>query len=569
MPLSNDIPFAAENNLSLRTRHYSFWTYLTAFVIIHAGSHISLLARHDLGVSDYYLPTALVIMLIHWLGPKVILPVVYFNAVCTSYLWGNPVERWPLWFLYAIPETLFAFLSWYLFRVLYRGKYWLPDIYNTVLFLLLGVFIPSIVEAFLLQSLLLWSGGQEASKFWSYVGSNLLSEFAATFCLTLPALYYLTSYVKRKGLLYENHQDIAPNPSPSRNEIIELAVIFVVMLALVFLLEFSKFWYVYGLFSLYIAIRLGFGPTVIANLYILLITYILPKLFTGFGKNDVGDYTDVSSIFLGANFLFVFAAITGRVISDVRVAETKLMKQNAELEQTNGELDRFVYSVSHDLSAPLKSILGLVNISRIIHEPQEHANNLNRIENSVIRLETFIAEILDYSRNKRQGVALENISLKELCDEIIDNLRYMAEFKSIPVEMQLQEAQIFQDKTRLKMILHNLVVNAAIFQKRYAEHRPYIKILSRRVNDDILIEVEDNGEGIKHDQQHLIFNMFYRGSVHSKGSGLGLYIAKEAAAKIQGSIAVNSEYGRGSIFTLIVKNLKDNEVKGAHVNYEV
>ena len=86
-------------------------TYLVVFVIIHAGSHLSLLARQDLAVSDYYLPTALSIVLIHWLGPRYVLPVVYLNAVCTSYLWGNPIEQWTLWFVFAIPETLFAFLK--------------------------------------------------------------------------------------------------------------------------------------------------------------------------------------------------------------------------------------------------------------------------------------------------------------------------------------------------------------------------------------------------------------------------------------------------------------------------
>ncbi len=105
------------------------------------------------------------------------------------------------------------------------------------------------------------------------------------------------------------------------------------------------------------------------------------------------------------------------------------------------------------------------------------------------------------------------------------------------------------------MILHNLLSNAITFQKKLADHKPYIKILSRRVSDDILIQVEDNGEGIKPEQQDLIFNMFYRGSIQSTGSGLGLYIAKEAAIKIKASISVKSEYGKGSIFTLSLKNL--------------
>ncbi len=555
MHLKTDVRSVSNSELNSGQRRYSFLTYLIVFAIIHTGSHISLLSRHDLSVSEFYLPTALSIALIHWFGPRVILPIVYINAVGTSYLWGNPIERWPLWFLFAIPETLFAFLSWYLFRIVYRGKYWLPNIYNLILFLLLGVAIPSVVAAFLLQPMLLLTGSQDPGNFWSYVASNILSEFSTTFCLTLPALYYLTPYLKQKGLLYEANPEIAMVKMPVRNEKIELAIIFTAMLALVFLIEFARFWYVYGFFSLYIAIRLGFGPSIISNLYILLITYVLPKLLTGFGKNDVGDFTDVNSIFLGANSLFVFAAITGRVISDVRIAETKLMNQNAELAITNHELDRFVYSVSHDLSAPLKSILGLIHVNRITPDTSDYQNSLNRIETCVLMLEDFISEILDYSRNKRQQLSIENLALKELCDDVLDNLHHMPNFTSISFDVQLEEPHVRQDRIRLKMILHNLLSNAITFQKKLADHKPYIKILSRRVSDDILIQVEDNGEGIKPEQQDLIFNMFYRGSIQSTGSGLGLYIAKEAAIKIKASISVKSEYGKGSIFTLSLKNL--------------
>ena len=98
----------------------------------------------------------------------------------------------------------------------------------------------------------------------------------------------------------------------------ELIVVFVSLLALAFLIEFSRFWYVYGFFSLYAAIRLGFGPAIVTNFYILLITYVIPKFLTGFGKNEPGDYSSVSNIFLGANLLFVFATVTGRVISDLK-----------------------------------------------------------------------------------------------------------------------------------------------------------------------------------------------------------------------------------------------------------
>lgn len=485
---------------------------------------------------------------------------MYLNAVCSTYFWGIPADRWHHWLLYGIPETIFTFLSWFLFRKLYNGKYWLPDIKNTVLFLVLGILIPILPEIFLLQSFLVILGDQPLQTFWIYSARNWLGEFTSSFGLALPVLYYLTPTLQKAGLLYDPPKKIIQDP-PSLTLVqkFELSSIFLALLALVFLIEFEKFWYIYGLLSLYTAIRFGFGPAIITNYYIFLITYILPKVMKFFGNEQVRDYGEVINIFLGASLLFVFAAITGRVISDVRIAEAKLQKKNQELDQTNKELDRFVYSVSHDLSAPLKSILGLVNISRITNEPVEHSNYLGRIESSVVKLEVFIAEILDYSKNKRQKVYVEQIRLKELCQEILENLKYMDEFHRVNVDLtELTHQEIHQDKMRLKIILNNLLTNAVKFQKKFPGHKPFIKVSSHRTGEKLLIQIEDNGEGIRPEMQGRIFDMFYRGTENAKGSGLGLYIAKEAASKIHGNIFVLSEYGKGSVFTVELKNVNMN-----------
>jgi signal transduction histidine kinase len=460
-----------------------------------------------------------------------------------------------MWFLFAIPETLFAFLSWFLFRVCYHGKYWLPNVNDTSLLLVVGVMIPALLEILLLQSMLIWTGSQSPITFWAFVKSNLLSEFTTSLCIALPSLYYLTPYVQRKGLLYERHPLISKPRKLPTPELFELAAIYACLFALGFVIEFTAFWYVYGLFALFVAIRYGFGPAIITNFYILLISYVLPKFVAPLGKNDVGDINDVANIFLGANLLFVFAAITGRVISDVKRAEHRLVKQNKDLELINEELDRFVYSVSHDLSAPLKSILGLIGVSRMDNDPQANKNYLDWIEKSVLKLENFISEILDYSRNTRQSIVIENIRIKELCDDILDKLQYTAEFKKIVIRFELHEPEIWQDKTRLKIILNNLLSNAVNFQKKTEGHQPYIKISSRKHANGLLIRIEDNGEGIKPEHQDKIFDMFYRGSEKSSGSGLGLYIAREAVLKIHGSISIKSEYGQGTVAELKLKNL--------------
>jgi two-component system, sensor histidine kinase len=537
-----------------------WWTTLAALVIFHIGTQISLIFKYDQGVADFYLPTALSVLLINWWGPKRVLPMMYLNAALSTYLWGIPAERWTDWLVYAIPETLMTFLSWYLFREVFKGKYWLPDTQSTILFLVAGVLIPILPEIFLLQSLLVLFGDQPIDTYWPYLTRNWLGEFTSTFGLALPGLYYITPIMKRAGLLSEPNARIPDRPKTvSRIELLEIIAIFVIIFLLVFLINFDKYWYIYGLFSLLVAIRFGFGPAVVTNYYIFVLTYIMPKMLKAFNVEFVKDYSDVTDIFLGASLLFVFAAITGRVITDVRVAEAKLHQQNRELDQTNKELDRFVYSVSHDLSAPLKSILGLVNISRISSEPVEHITYLNRIESSVKKLELFISEILDYSRNKRQEIVVEQIKLKELCSEILENLKYNEDFSRIKVDLtELHNDEILQDKARLRIILNNLLTNAVKFQKRFEGHDPYIRISSRRSGERVHIEIEDNGEGIRDELQTRIFDMFYRGNENSRGSGLGLYIAKEAAVRINGNISVRSEYGKGSTFIVELKNFNQN-----------
>jgi signal transduction histidine kinase len=263
-------------------------------------------------------------------------------------------------------------------------------------------------------------------------------------------------------------------------------------------------------------------------------------------------------VYIGNCLLYVFAAITGRVISDLRRADNKLQQKNKELEQANTELDHFVYSASHDLSAPLKSIRGLVGISKLSNDLAEKEIYFSKIETSVLRLELFIGEVLDYSRNKRLNVSTELIQLRELFSEIFENLRYIEGFQAIRIDMSgIGVNEIRSDKMRLRIILNNILSNAIKFQKQYPGHEPVIQIFTIAEREGVKIVIQDNGEGIQEELQAKIFNMFFRASQSTKGSGLGLYIAKEAADKIRGTISVESEYGIGSKFILKISGVSE------------
>jgi len=252
----------------------------------------------------------------------------------------------------------------------------------------LGIAIPITIELLLLQAILIYFGHHTYSTFFNLFAHNWLGEFMANVGLTLPLLYSVTPYMQRKGLLLNPPSKLL-STGPAFNwakcielvciqKCIELVCIHIGLLLLSFSIPFEKYWFAYGIITLYVAIRFGFGAAIFCNLFVFLITYILPQLLSD--GNPILDSQDLLAIFLGNILLSVFVAITGRVITDLWAIENTLQIQNQELEATNRELDRFVYSASHDLSAPLKSILGLVTISKLESGKEPSSQYLNEIE---------------------------------------------------------------------------------------------------------------------------------------------------------------------------------------------
>jgi signal transduction histidine kinase/ligand-binding sensor domain-containing protein len=230
-------------------------------------------------------------------------------------------------------------------------------------------------------------------------------------------------------------------------------------------------------------------------------------------------------------------------------------KRNRELKKVNSELDKFVYSASHDLRAPLASVLGLVAIARL-DDGKERDNHLNLIEKSIQKLDGFISDIIDFSRNARLEIIKEEINFEKLIHEVMDDLKYLDDSNSILRMVNINgQGSFFTDPRRLKIILSNLISNAFKYHSPRKDN-PFIEVRVDRSHRQVIIQVIDNGSGIG--DQHLdnIFKMFYRGHESTKGSGLGLYIVKETVEKIEGTIQVSSTPGQGSTFTITLPSLK-------------
>lgn len=269
----------------------------------------------------------------------------------------------------------------------------------------------------------------------------------------------------------------------------------------------------------------------------------------------------LSEEYIQINFgiIFTIALITGIALLyfliDVNHStEKELLAKNDLLAKTNRELDRFVYSASHDLRAPLSSLLGLIEVAHKTSDPAEINQCLDLMRQRVNNMDGFIKEIIDFSRNTRQEVKQETFNLLTFIKEIVDDLKFAEGMEQIYVRLDIaSDLEIISDPTRLKVVLNNLVGNAFKYQDPQKEQQEvYIK--AQAEGDMIRIDIKDNGLGIATEHQSKVFEMFYRASEKSRGSGLGLYIVKETLAKLKGAIQLRSEAAEGSTFSIWLPN---------------
>jgi signal transduction histidine kinase len=228
-----------------------------------------------------------------------------------------------------------------------------------------------------------------------------------------------------------------------------------------------------------------------------------------------------------------------------------LQKANEELMIRNSELDRFVYSASHDLSAPLKSILGLISVARLENPGSIHLQYLAMMERSVRKLEEFIKDVVSYSRTTRMPVKLEACNFSEIVKSLLMDHQYSPNFDKINFIITDGTGQPMKtDVMRMKMILNNLISNAIKFHRYNGAVDPFVKISLSRNHVSYVLVVQDNGSGIEDKHLRHIFEMFYRASEQSQGSGLGLYILNESVAKLGGTVEAHSMLDEGTTFII-------------------
>jgi signal transduction histidine kinase len=263
--------------------------------------------------------------------------------------------------------------------------------------------------------------------------------------------------------------------------------------------------------------------------------------------------------------------MTIRSAYQIYSANRELLEKNIELQKKNDELNRFVYSASHDLKAPLGSIQGILDLSKMEGEEGNANEYLSLIEKSVKQLEVFIHNIIQYYKNTQLKEQLSEIDFEKVVNEILESYQYYQFTPYIDFRVQIaQPEQFVGDTFRIRTILNNLLSNAIKYQRKEEPHK-YVLISINTTPAEVSIRVEDNGIGIPAEHLGQIYNMFFRATTENSGSGMGLYILNEALSKVGGRIHVSSALGTGTAFEVILPNRIQQwyEMKAASVSDSV
>lgn len=233
-------------------------------------------------------------------------------------------------------------------------------------------------------------------------------------------------------------------------------------------------------------------------------------------------------------------------ISSFKEQEMRLEAQNSRLIKMNQELDRFMYSATHELRAPLTSIQGLLELIRMENTSESIESLLNLQERSLKKLDSYIKKVVHHSQNKRSGILRMPVDFKACLAEWTEELRETSEAMGVHVTSEVnQEGEFYSDLNRLKAIVMNVLVNAVQFSDP-KKNRPFLHVSIKANEIRASINLQDNGIGLAKDLHQKVFDMFFRASIRSKGSGLGLYIAREMVEKLGGDIELGSVVGEGT-----------------------
>lgn len=224
-----------------------------------------------------------------------------------------------------------------------------------------------------------------------------------------------------------------------------------------------------------------------------------------------------------------------------------------DLIRSNEQMDQVMYKTTHDLKAPLLSALGLINLAERA-DGDEKREYFSLLKKSLRRLDGYIDEMNNFFRNEKLAVQREKVSMTALINEELSNLKNLYEEPQIQINIECRgQYEFYSDTMRVRTIVGNLLSNAIKYRDPQ-KTKPFININVSISEEFCDLSIFDNGIGIAGEYHEKIFDLFFRATDRSRGTGLGLFIVKDTIEKLKGKIEVNSILGEGTTFTIQLPN---------------
>lgn len=278
-------------------------------------------------------------------------------------------------------------------------------------------------------------------------------------------------------------------------------------------------------------------------------------------KADVSDQFELEMKTKSGKNIWMLVSATpyknyrGEVIGSIGIHAniTEIKTANKSLENSNAELELYIYKASHDLRSPLASILGLITIWKPELKDENSINYIKMIETTAKKLDNTLSELVKTMKVKGIKNFEDKINFDELINDILNKFSHYPGFERLQIQKDINiTSEFISSKFIVDTILQNLIENAIKYQNTSIQN-PFIQISINDIGEQLKITITDNGIGINEASQAKVFDMYYRGTNDSKGSGLGLYLVKKSLEKLQGEIVLKSNEGVGTEVTVFLK----------------
>lgn len=227
-----------------------------------------------------------------------------------------------------------------------------------------------------------------------------------------------------------------------------------------------------------------------------------------------------------------------------------IKKQAETIEHKNAELDAFFYRISHDLRAPISSLMGLEALVKKDVIDKTALQYFGMQHQQIVRLDSIIVGLINLAKLNNTDLPKERIDFEKMVNDCIDSFRELPNFSAVTFHREIAPNLSFHSYWILvNAIVQNLVENAIKYSR---ETDPFVRIRISNEGHELTIEVEDNGQGIPAEHQAKIFEMFFRATENASGTGLGLYILKRSVDRLQGKVTLASREGDGTRFTVLL-----------------